>query len=124
MLLDTHSWVDVLTGNPRALQIEKLVGERSLSTAAPTLSELTSWSLKNQLNLEKILEKVIEESSILPFSESIAKLAGRIHFDCRKTIKGFGMVDAMIYGTALENNLTLVTGDPHFKDLPNVLFIE
>jgi len=33
------------------------------------------------------------------------------------------IVDAIIYATAQYKNLTLVTGDQHFKDLPNVEMI-
>jgi predicted nucleic acid-binding protein len=38
-------------------------------------------------------------------------------------MKEVGIADAIIYATALKNNAKVVTGEPHFRKLPEVIFL-
>ena len=38
--------------------------------------------------------------------------------------RDFGLVDGIIWETARSREATLVTGDPHFRGLPLVVFLE
>jgi predicted nucleic acid-binding protein len=37
---------------------------------------------------------------------------------------GLYMVDAIVYATAIQHDTKLLTGDKHFKDYENVVFLE
>lgn len=60
----------------------------------------------------------MERSYIIPLNEKIALLAA----DIKQKYK-LHTIDAIIYATAQYKGLILVTGDQHFKGLPNVEII-
>ncbi|MEM2922229.1 MAG: PIN domain-containing protein [Candidatus Bathyarchaeia archaeon] len=64
------------------------------------------------------LELIRERSFITPLDTEIALLAAEI-----KQKHRLHTVDALIYATCQYKRLTLVTGDTHFKGLPDVEFI-
>ena len=41
----------------------------------------------------------------------------------REDAREGGIADAIIYATALRNRAKVVTGDPHFRTLPEVIFV-
>jgi len=58
-------------------------------------------------------------SRILNIDEAIAEHAGRY---IKKAVPG--LADAIILATARKNDLKIVTGDHHFKPLPDAIVIE
>jgi hypothetical protein len=42
----------------------------------------------------------------------------------KKKIKGWGLADSIVYATGLIKGAEIVTGDTHFKNLKNVIFIK
>ncbi|MDH5362410.1 MAG: PIN domain-containing protein [Aigarchaeota archaeon] len=57
----------------------------------------------------------MERSFIMPLNTEIALLAGHV-----KQKHKLHTIDALIFATSQLKKLTLVTGDQHFKGLPNV----
>lgn len=53
----------------------------------------------------------IHTAEILPMSLAIAELAGRILGDLQRSGQPIGIADSVIAATAIEHNLTLVTGN-------------
>ncbi|MFH1199459.1 MAG: PIN domain-containing protein [Candidatus Micrarchaeota archaeon] len=123
MLFDTFAWIEFFNGTTLGRKVTDLLKHESPATAMPTLSELASWALKNGYDPGEILSKVAQASNILGFNAAVAQLAGELHYKYKKADSSFGMVDSMIYATALSYGLKLVTGDPHFKDKPEVVFL-
>jgi predicted nucleic acid-binding protein len=73
--------------------------------------------------MEERLDIVKKYSEILDLNEKIVETGGKINFETRKTIKDFGMMDALIYSTAQIYGLKLLTGDDHFKSLDDVVML-
>ena len=53
----------------------------------------------------------------------LAEETGMIHSTIRKRIKDFGLADAFVLTTAKRLGAKIVTGDPHFKNMKNVVFL-
>ncbi len=123
MLLDTWAWAELFSDGPRCGEVRQLTSSAQRFVATPTLSELTAWSLRHARDPKRVIQDVLSRAQLLPFTQVTAQLAGEINHDARKTDATFGMVDAMIYATALQNGLQLVTGDPHFKGKPSVVML-
>ncbi|MDD5617233.1 MAG: hypothetical protein PHH85_13640, partial [Candidatus Methanoperedens sp.] len=49
--------------------------------------------------------------------------AATIRSEVRKTKKGLGMMDALIIAQQKRMGCKVVSGDPHFEDLKDVIFI-
>ncbi|MEK6954656.1 MAG: PIN domain-containing protein [Candidatus Micrarchaeota archaeon] len=123
MLFDTYSWVELFNDTEAGRRVANLINAETAATAMATISELTSWAIRNNRDPSLIIENVKRLSAILEFREDIAKLAGELHIQYKKEMKDFGMVDSMIYATALANGLKLVTGDRHFVGKKDVEMI-
>ena len=57
-------------------------------------------------------------SRIVPLEEELARVAGEINYERKKKVRNWGMADSIILATARKSRSKIVTGDPHFKDLP------
>jgi predicted nucleic acid-binding protein len=71
--------------------------------------------LRDGKDPEDRIKFIVERSFIIPLDEKIALLAADVKHEFK-----LHTVDAAIYATARDKNLILVTGDSHFKNLPNV----
>ncbi len=123
MLWDTYAWVEFLNNSDVGVEVAKTLEVEPPQTAMASISELSSWALKNGKAPQAILKVVKDGSQLMEFTNGIAGLAGQIHNENKSHTKGFGMVDSMIYATALANSLKIVTGDPHFEGKRDVVFI-
>lgn len=123
MLYDTFAWIELFKDTQVGRRVAQLMKQDQPATAMPSLSELASWALKNGLDAGKVVDKAAYASNIVEFDMEAAQLAGELHFKYKKIESGWGMVDSMIYATALSYGLQLVTGDPHFKGKPGVVFL-
>ena len=75
---------------------------------------------KDHGTVQKIVHEMGIRSLIVPVSREIAILAGGYRGE------GFsgGIADTIILATARTGHHRIVTGDEHFKDLPDTLFIQ
>ena len=124
MLFDTYAWIELFTGSDEGRKVEELIkSEAKIYTSILSLAEIAVWCLRNQRNVEERLDIVKKYSEILDLNEKIAETGGRINFETRKTVKDFGMMDALIYSSARIYGLKLVTGDGHFRNLEDVVML-
>ncbi len=115
MLLDTYAWVEFFNGTKRGAKVRKLLKEKACFTSAISLAELSEWVERNRLDRKEKMTAVKKLSSIIGLDEQTLELGGVLKVRMRKTVKGFGLVDAIILATAKQYRLKIVTGDKHFK---------
>ena len=49
--------------------------------------------------------------------------AGEADFLMKKRIRGWSLADSIVYAAARSRASQVVTGDPHFKSLEDIIFI-
>ncbi|MFH1588936.1 MAG: PIN domain-containing protein [Candidatus Diapherotrites archaeon] len=116
MLLDTYVWIELFNGTDKGEKVKQLIQSNACFTSSISLAELSEWIEKEKLNRKEILSYVKNFSAIIEADQKTMELAGIIKVQKRKEMKGFGLVDAIILASAKEFNLTVVTGDKHFKE--------
>ncbi len=62
-------------------------------------------------------------TEIVSLDASLALKAGETDFLMKKRIRNWPMADSVIYATARSRAAQVVTGDPYFKGLEEVIFI-
>lgn len=118
-LLDSFAWIEYFIGSNRGAKVKGYVeGKEPLYTPSICLTEIKSRYLRDGKDPTTRIELIAERSFIVPLNQEIALLAADI-----KQKHKLHTVDAIIYATAQHKDLNLVTGDQHFKDLPNVEII-
>jgi predicted nucleic acid-binding protein len=122
-VIDTWVWVEYYFGEipPVKEYIEN--SNNDIFTSVITLTEMIKFLHQKKVD-SAIIQKVVHEigirSLIIPVNEEIAISAG----DYRRDGFNGGIADTLILATARSGNHNVVTGDPHFRDLPDVVFIE
>lgn len=117
VVVDTCGWIEWLTDGvladtfaPYLNELEELIVPTSIQY------ELHKWICREQnetLAMEVIA--LTRHTKVIPLTESLALFASEL---AQKHALSFA--DAIIYATAQQENVDLVTADDHFQNLPNV----
>jgi len=121
LLVDSSGWIEFFTAGTLAGEYSKYVKDPTkIITPTIVLYEVYK-KIKRERSEEDALLAVslINKTSIVPLSESIALLAADVSL--RHSLP---MADAVVYATALEEDCDIVTSDAHFNGLDRVVFLE
>lgn len=125
-IIDTYAWVEYLTGSEKGKKVrEMLEDSRSrFITIECCLAELNGWSMKNRIDFQGVLKVVEINSEILPVSRDEWINAAIIKSEMARSIKDFGLVDALLIAKQKKLNCRIITADLHFKNLKGIEFLK
>ncbi len=113
-LLDSSIWISFIIDNKNSEIIES---DQLLLLSSLSIFEIKRKLIKDKVkngDIERIIAFIKKRSSIINVDEKIAEKAAEISSE-----KNLPAIDALIYSTALSNNLELITLDNDFRSLPN-----
>jgi len=91
-----------------------LASYNHFSFSALTVMEVVSgYHRAKRINQLVLFISSLKFHEVIPFTQSIAELAGKIDGDLLSYGQPIGRVDPIIAATAIEHSLTLVTGNIH-----------
>ncbi|MBU0615670.1 MAG: PIN domain-containing protein [Nanoarchaeota archaeon] len=124
-IIDTYAWIEFINGTTQGFILKKLFDnlKNKFVTMECCLAELAGFALRKDVNFNEILNMVKEKSVILPVLTDTWIKAAKIRYLLRKNIAHFGLVDAILVAKQEELKCKVVSGDPHFKGLKNVVYI-
>lgn len=122
-LLDTSAWVEYFKGSEKGKKVLKIAAEEEMYTSAITFAEIARWVVDNGGDVYFVLSQIKKNSVIIQLEEPILVESGKIYRSLRKIKKSIGLIDVIIYVSALLHGLELVTGDYDFQGLPAVVMI-
>jgi len=114
MLLDTYAWVEYFNGTAKGARVKDMLVDVQCFTSAISLAELSEWCARCGRGGSEILGVVKKTSVVIGIDNDLLEAAGRINYFMKRTVKGFGMIDAIILATSKAYSLPVVTGDRHF----------
>ncbi|MEK6975351.1 MAG: PIN domain-containing protein [Candidatus Thermoplasmatota archaeon] len=123
-LLDTWVWAAYFQGGPLAERLVPLVEGPGVATSILTLAELAD--IHERSTTPRLAENaafIASRGPVLEISPQAALRAGGTKWRQRRARREMGIADAIIYETAREHGLELVTGDSGFKGLEGVRLI-
>jgi predicted nucleic acid-binding protein len=126
-VVDSYAWLEYFMGTKAgeaAKPIIECVEEKI--TPAICLAEVYAKTLRveNQELAEKQKTFIKEKSALAYLDEPIAVESAKVQVRMKKEINGWGLADSVVYATALVKKAEVVTGDEHFRELKNVVFIK
>jgi predicted nucleic acid-binding protein len=95
--------------------------ESPLFTSTITLTEVVRYFIareQNETTIRICLDDIRAKSSVIPVDGEIAVAAGHL-----KKREVAGIADSIILATARSGDHKVVTGDPHFKTLPDAIYL-
>ena len=124
-VVDAYAWIEYLEGSEKGKKVSILI-ENELNdvfTSSSTVAEIVSKFLRSKKNIKIALNCIDSMSTVVNVNREIGSLAGQIHFEAKKKIKDFGMLDAFVAATARSVNANILTGDPHFRNFKEAVMI-
>ena len=126
-IIDSSAWIEYLEGTKQGLAVKEIIENTAneIYTPAIIVAEVLSKSLRSgDKKIYENAEKTIEQiPRIIEIDYRLAKRAAEIHAHERKKQKDFGLADAFLAASAESIEAKILTGDPHFKGMKNVVFI-
>ncbi|MBI2079267.1 PIN domain-containing protein [Candidatus Micrarchaeota archaeon] len=125
-ILDTYAWVEYFTGSKKGEIVRNLFKEKAneFLSIYCTLSELKGWSIKENSDFSKVYSTVRSNSHLGSISLEEWIDAAGIKSEMRKTRKDFGLIDALLLAKQKKYNCKVISGDPHFENLENVVYLK
>jgi predicted nucleic acid-binding protein len=118
-VIDTWVWVEYWTGNG---EVREWIEDQSpLFTSTITFTEAVRYFITEERDPETIfacLNDIRVRCTVVPVDEAIAILAGHL-----KNREVQGIAESIILATARRGNHRVVTGDPHFKEIPDAVYL-
>ncbi|MBR4808756.1 MAG: type II toxin-antitoxin system VapC family toxin [Bacteroidales bacterium] len=120
-LLDTCILVNLFRGKPDTQQRIQTIGWKKCFTASACLCELYAGAFKSGRTRDfRLIEWLTTKMIILPF-DNAAITYGKIRARLEQQGNKLDDMDMLIASIAIDNNLTLVTGNTrHFSRIPGL----
>ena len=118
-VFDSFAWIEYFKGSQRGSKAKEYI-ESTIPIYTPSicLTEIKYKYLKEAKDPKDRIDFILERTLIVDIDHRVAIKAAEI-----KTQFKLHTVDALVYAAAHAKSAPLVTGDPDFKNLPNVEFL-
>jgi predicted nucleic acid-binding protein len=126
-VIDSYAWIEYFMGTEAGEKAKPII-ESSEEKITPTICLAEVYAKTLKVESQELAERqrvfIKEKSALATLDEPIAVESAKVQTKMKKEIDGWGLVDSIVYATALLKKAEVVTGDEHFKKLKNVLFIK
>lgn len=122
VLVDTYAWLEMFQGSDKGKKVREIILEANpLCTSVLNIYELfyRVEQLRGDGTANQYVDILKSRAEILSVTSEIACKGALIKMDYPE----MGAVDCLIYATARENELVVLTGDQHFRNLSGVILI-
>ncbi len=130
-VIDAYAWIEYFKASKYGENAKKYIESKSAITPTIVVAEV-SRKLQKEINLGnetsegrlKRLEFIRASSQIIALDFETAAEAGKTNVNIRTKAKDFGLADSIIMCTAKQIKGKVVTGDEHFRNLDETIFIK
>lgn len=124
-IIDSYAWVEYFIGSSKGNILRDLFLEEKnkFYTLDCCLAEIYGWALKNSQEFSELLKIIKANSEILISLENVWISSGKERFEQKKQQKDFGLIDSVILVKQKELGCKIITGDKHFKNFKNIIFL-
>lgn len=126
-VIDSYAWLEYFMGTVAGEKTRRIVDSIEDEKLTPTIcvAEIYAKTLRvegiEKAELQRAFIK--SRSAMIPLTEEIAVGAAKLDVEMKKKDSGWGLADSIVLGTARRKKARVITGDPHFMDLPETEFI-
>jgi len=130
-VIDAYAWIEYFRASKYGEVAKEYVESADSVTPSIVVAEV-SRKLQKEIEIGnetpdgrlKRLDFINATSQIVELDFELAVIAGKTDCDMKKKEKGWGLADSIVLCTARSVKGKVVTGDEHFRDLKEVVFIK
>ena len=132
VLIDSYAWVELFLGSGKGVKVRELVDTAEEAFTPDTvLAELTRKYFREGSSEKLVRERLATiqaTSHILTVTADVAVAASGAYFELadrarKKRLASPSLFDGIVLGAARVRNAKVVTGDSHFEDLAETIWI-
>ncbi len=131
-MIDAYAWIELFIGSTQGVKVKQLLEEaEEIYTPGTVLAEIArkySREGVDEKTVEERLQLIISSSNVTPIDAETAIEASRSYLELAKIAKRSktndpSLFDALVLGTCRRLKSKVVTGDEHFRNLPETIWI-
>lgn len=118
-VIDSFAWIEYFVGSAAGAKAKPYVEGGKSMTPTIVIAELSGKYRKENLSFDEDLDFITGKTRVIPLDSKIANEAGNLNHERKNRVRRWGLADSIVLATAREYNAKIVTGDEHFRDLPD-----
>ena len=125
LVVDSWAWMEYFEGSSVAKKIrDRIVDERNeIFTHVVSIAEVISKVRRREKDVDTAWKAITTLSKIINLDEIDSKETGLLHAKIKLKNPNFGLADAFVLSAARKLEAKVLTGDPDFKGIDDVIFI-
>jgi len=127
-VIDSYAWLEYFMGTAAGKKAREILESPSFEKFTPSicLSEIYAKTLRVEgLEKAEVFRDFIRiTTAIVPLDENLAVEAAKIDVEMKKSTPKWGLADSIVLATTRGKQAKVLTGDEHFKNLPEMIWIE
>ena len=132
IVVDSYAWIEIFLGSKKGETASQEIEDAELVVTPDTaLAEISRKYLREgarENTIRSRLQTISEASELSHIDESTAIASGKAYLEMeekskKEKIDKPSLFDAIVLATARVNKAKVLTGDPHFRDLPETLWL-
>jgi predicted nucleic acid-binding protein len=133
IVTDSYAWIEHFIGSEKGRRIDEILKEADeVFTPDTVLAEVARKYVRegNETKLvDQRLEEIVEASSIICLDAKLAVNAAKSYLELEVNAKKSklnrpSLFDAIMLAAGRSLECSIITGDQHFKNLPETIWIE
>ncbi len=122
--LDSFAWIEYFSGSRAGDRVREFVNTGDALTPTIVVAELSEKYLRTRVEFGPRFDFIRARTRLVPLDEELARAAGEISFQRKRKVAGWGMADSIVLVTGRHWKARILTGDPHFKDLSETIWLQ
>ena len=132
-MIDSYAWIEHFIGSEKGRKVDEILANADeVYTPDTALAEIARKYLREGIDLQTIdqrLNKVVEASNIICIDAKLAENAANCYLELEANAKKLkldrpSLIDAIVLATGRLLKSNVLTGDQHFKNLEETIWIE
>jgi len=126
-VIDSYAWLEYFMGTSAGEKARKVIDSSADEKLTPTIcmAEIYAKVLRvegvEKAEAQRAFIKL--RSAVVSLTEEISVEAAKIDVEMKKKVAGWGLADSIVLGTARKKRARVLTGDEHFLNVEETIFI-
>lgn len=132
LVVDSYAWIELFLGTVKGDKTKRLISEaEEIRTPDIVLAEISRKYHREQLDQRTVrarLETISSTTIVTGIDTNLALRTGPAYLELmekakRERLDSPSLFDAIILATARQHDSSVITGDKHFRGLPETIFL-
>ena len=132
IVVDSYAWIEIFSGTEKGRTASKVMDDaEELYTPDIVLAEIARKYLREGANkriIEQRMDSIVEASHVIPIDRNVAIESACAFLELRqqakrKGLREPGLFDAIILGATRSVLGNVLTGDPHFRNFKETVWL-